>query len=109
MGVIVRELQPIRSVNEERGREGGGGQGYAGGQGGGQEGGQGGGQGQGGAGGQGGGQGGPGNGGENEGCNKCREGRCLPKGNSRVVKTIRTETVTERVEEGWAKVSERVV
>merc|ERR1711990_1126589 len=74
IGVIVRELQPIRSVNEERGREGGGGQG--GGQGDGQ-------------GGQGGGQGGQGAGGENDVCNKCRENRCFAKGNSRVVKTIR--------------------
>merc|ERR1712037_1039985 len=82
IGVIVRELQPIRSVNEERGREGGGGQG---GQARGQV------------------------GGRDEGCNKCREDRCFAKGKSRVVKTIRTETVTERVEEGWAKVSERVV
>ena len=64
--MIVRELQPIRSVNEERGREGGGGQG---GQAGGQTGGQ--------------------VGGENEGCNKCREDRCFAKGKSRVVKTIR--------------------
>ena len=74
--MIVRELQPIRSVNEERGREGGGGQADG-------EGGQGAGQGQ--AGGQTGGQ----VGGENEGCNKCREDRCFAKGNSRVVKTIR--------------------
>ena len=75
--MIVRELQPIRSVNEERGREGGGGQ--AGGQGG--PGGQG--------GGQGGGQTGGPVGGENDGCNKCREDRCFAKGKSRVVKTIR--------------------
>ena len=68
--MIVRELQPIRSVNEERGREGGGGQG---------------GQGQGQAGGQAGGQ----VGGRDEGCNKCREDRCFAKGKSRVVKTIR--------------------
>ena len=65
--MIVRELQPIRSVNEERGREGGGGQG--GGQGGGRTGGQ--------------------VGGRDEGCNKCREDRCFAKGKSRVVKTIR--------------------
>merc|ERR1712126_767261 len=97
IGLIVRELQPIRSVNEERGREGGGGQeGGQGGQGGGQ-------------GGQADGQGGGQTRGENDGCNKCREDSCFAKGNSRVVKTIRTETVTERVEEGWAKVSERVV
>ena len=68
--MIVRELQPIRSVNEERGREGGGGQG-------------------GGQGGQAGGQTGGQVGGENEGCNKCREDRCFAKGKSRVVKTIR--------------------
>ena len=68
--MIVRELQPIRSVNEERGREEGGGQG-------------------GGQGGQAGGQTGGQVGGENEGCNKCREDRCFAKGKSRVVKTIR--------------------
>merc|ERR1712212_354387 len=98
MGVIVRELQPIRSVNEERGREGGGGHGQGDRHGGGQ--------------GQGDGQEGNGEAGsrkEKDGCNKCREDRCLAKGNSRVVKTIRTETVTERMEDGWAKVSERVV
>ena len=68
--MIVRELQPIRSVNEERGREGGGGHG-------------------GGQGGQAGGQTGGQVGGENESCNKCREDRCFAKGKSRVVKTIR--------------------
>merc|ERR1711990_161662 len=96
IGVIVRELQPIRSVDEERGREGGGRHGH--------------GQGDGHAGGQG--QGGNGEAmsrKKKDGCSKCREDRCLAKGNSRVVKTIRTETVTERMEEGWAKVSERVV
>ena len=73
----MRELQPIRSVDEERGREGGGGQedGQAGGE---EE--------------SEGARSGKGGGGDH--CNKCREDLCLTKGNSRVVKTIRWENLT---------------